>query len=60
MKNPTHLQVTITIPEGMSDEQVCALITELSLKLNEAHRDLGGKGLHVVSVEVMYDSNKKI
>lgn len=46
------LKVELTIPEGMSDEQVIEITKELTSRLDDVHRALGGHGLQVESVEV--------
>lgn len=47
-----ELVVELEIPEGVSDEEVLETILELSLRADDLHRELGGKGLKVERLEV--------
>jgi hypothetical protein len=48
----TSLQVTYTIPDGMSDDDAIKLICKHLGAMNDLHRSLGGSGLKVLSCKV--------
>jgi len=47
-----ELVVEIDVPEGISDDEVLAVIERLSLDADDLHRALGGHGLKVKRLEV--------
>jgi hypothetical protein len=47
-----ELVVEIDVPEGLSDDEVLAVIKRLSLEADDLHRALGGHGLKVKRLEV--------
>jgi len=47
-----ELVMEIDVPEGVTDDEVLAVIGRLTLGADRLHRDLGGHGLKVKSLEV--------
>lgn len=50
---PVHLEIDFEFPDHFTDEEIKSIITESLLKLDNMHRDMGGKGLKVRNLQVL-------